>query len=246
MCDSLLRGQSCHWDGGDTAVSDPCVGGGSHRCRMMSSSSPSSRCPLGWKSNAAGTEGAFLAVAPPPPAFHPHSVLSIPPSPSPARPYLAFPPPPPARGPGSHHQWAAGGPGGAVRRPAASPAPPCCPAHRCRVGAVGQLQCMQVEALIQRRLLCQQFPQLQPHRPAPLPQRCVFGDLQGGGHEGHVARPHRFPSNVRPGGGRGGPEQPTLPGVSPHAACPWRGQSVGGERVRWGSRGGGHRVTQVR
>lgn len=88
MCDSLLRGQSCHWDGGDTAVSDPCVGrGGSHRCRMMSSSSPSSRCPLGWKSNAAGTEGAFLAVGTPPPlllstptpcspSLHPHPQLA--------------------------------------------------------------------------------------------------------------------------------------------------------------------------
>lgn len=208
MCDSLLRGQSCHWDGGDTAVSDPCVGrGGSHRCRMMSSSSPSSRCPLGWKSNAAGTEGAFLAVGTPPPSCFPPPLRALHPSiPIPSSPLPGFSPTT-----SSTRAWLSSptgcrrtGRGGLVRRSAASPAPPCCPAHRCRVGAVGQLQCMQVEALIQRRLLCQQFLQLQPHRPAPLPQRCVFGDLQGGGHEGHVARPHRFPSNVRPGGGRGG------------------------------------------
>lgn len=56
---------------------------------------------------------------------------------------------------------------------------------------------MQVEAFIQRCLLCQQFPQLQPHRTAPFPQRCVFGDLK----EWETTWwPHHLPSNVGLGG----------------------------------------------
>lgn len=82
-------------------------------------------------------------------------------------------------------------------------APP--PAHRLGVGAVGELQRLEVEALVQRRLLGQQRLQLQPYLAPPRPQCRVLGDL-GGGTGTSVLRPPPPPA------GSGAPGAPPTPG----------------------------------